>query len=354
MQHASGVAGRAMSRAPDGHAEKGTVNICFVASAIEPVSRRGLDADAVLQQSGISPSLLDMPQARVSAANFAALWRRVAVVLDDEFFGQDSRRMKCGSFAMLCRAVVHCATLRQALERTLLFFRLQLDDIAGELSSAGDAATIALEVRAGTPRQRIFAHETLLILIHGVACWLVGRRIPITAAQFAYPEPAHSTEYRLMYSTDLRFSQPRTCIVFDRSFLDLPVVQDENSTKEFLRVAPQNILVKYKNANSLAARIRRRLRQLPPGELLDFATLAAELNTTPITLGRRLQEEGESYRSIKDQLRRDLAITYLSHSERSVRDIAAELGFAEPSAFHRAFKKWTGSAPGEYRRRLLR
>jgi AraC-like DNA-binding protein len=346
------AARRGLKRVPAASAEKGTVCICFVAAAIESVVRRGLDAQAVLLQSGISPSLLGMPQARVSVANYAALWRLVAQVLDDEFFGQDSRRMKSGSFAMLCRTVVHCDSLRQALDQALRFFRLLLDDIAADLAIQESVAMITLHTRPVNSAQRIFAHETLLILIHGVACWLVGRRIPITAACFAYPEPAHSAEYRVMYSTQLQFSQPHTRISFDAAYLDLPVVQDEKSVKEFLRVAPQNILVKYKNANSLAAKIRRRLRQLLPGELLDFETLAAELNTTPITLRRRLQEEGESYQSIKDQLRRDLAITYLSHTERSVRDIALELGFAEPSAFHRAFKKWTGTAPGEYRRSL--
>jgi AraC-like DNA-binding protein len=66
---------------------------------------------------------------------------------------------------------------------------------------------------------------------------------------------------------------------------------------------------------------------------------------------RRLHEEGATYQGIKDQLRRDLAIGYLSHSDRSVMDIALELGFSERSAFHRAFRKWTGASPGEFRRR---
>ena len=74
--------------------------------------------------------------------------------------------------------------------------------------------------------------------------------------------------------------------------------------------------------------------------------------STPATVRRRLQEEGASYQSIKDQLRRDLAISYLSHSTRSVMDIALELGFSERSAFHRAFRKWTGASPGEFRRTL--
>ena len=74
---------------------------------------------------------------------------------------------------------------------------------------------------------------------------------------------------------------------------------------------------------------------------------------TSATLRRRVSEEGASYQQIKDQLRRDLAIGYLSHSDRSVMDIALELGFSERSAFHRAFRKWTGASPGEFRRELL-
>jgi AraC-like DNA-binding protein len=198
----------------------------------------------------------------------------------------------------------------------------------------------------------VFAHEALLIMLYGLACWLIGRRIPILVAEFAYPEPAHSSEYRIMYSSRLSFGQPNTALTFASEYLDQPVIQNEQSVKEFLRIIPENILVKYKNTNSLTAKIRRRLRQTLPHELPDFEVLARELHTASATLRRRLHEEGESYQSIKDQLRRDVAITYLSHSDRSVMDIALELGFAEPSAFHRAFKKWTGASPGEYRRSL--
>ncbi len=332
--------------------ERGTIAICFVEEALWSVRARGLDPDALLLEVGISPSLLEVQQARVSTAQYGALWRSIANALDDEFFGLDSRRMKLGSFAMLCRAVVHCTTLEKALLRALRFYGLLLDDFRAALARRGDAAKILLDDRILHVSQRVFAHEALLIMLYGLACWLIGRRIPILVAQFAYPEPAHSAEYRIMYSSRLSFDQPNTAITFDSEYLDRPVIQDEQSVKEFLRTIPENILVKYKNTNSLTAKIRRRLRQTLPHELPDFEVLAHELHTASATLRRRLHEEGESYQSIKDQLRRDVAITYLSHSDRSVMDIALELGFAEPSAFHRAFKKWTDASPGEYRRSL--
>lgn len=122
-----------------------------------------------------------------------------------------------------------------------------------------------------------------------------------------------------------------------------------NCLKEFLRGAPANFLVKYKNSASLSANIRRRLRKWSPVAWPDFDTLAHQLNASPATLRRRLDNEGESYRSIRDDLRQDLAISLLSDTQLSMSDIAGELGFAESSAFHRTFKKWTGIRPGEYR-----
>ena len=333
-------------------AEPGTIAICFVAAALQSVRARNLNADELLADVGLSPSLLQVPQARVSAKHYGALWRSIALALDDEFFGQDSRRMKAGSFAMLCHSVLGCKTLGNALERSLRFYALILDDISGTLMRDATEARIILHERIAGASQRVFAHELLLMLLYGVSCWLVGRRIPILRTEFSYAEPAHSAEYRLMYSADLRFDRPNTVIVFEANYLDLPVVQNERTVKEFLRTAPESILLKYKNSSSLSARVRRRLRQFLPGEVPDFEGLADELNMTPATIRRRLHEEGASYQSIKDQLRRDLAISYLSHSNRSVMDIALELGFSERSAFHRAFRKWTGASPGEFRRAL--
>jgi AraC-like DNA-binding protein len=333
-------------------AEPGTIAICFVAAALQSLGARDLNADELLANVGLSSSLLQMPQARVSAKHYGALWRSIALALDDEFFGQDSRRMKAGTFAMLCHSVLGCRNLGQALDRSLRFYGLILDDIAGSLVRNGGEARIVLQERAAGANQRVFAHELLLMLLYGVSCWLIGRRIPIVRTEFSYSEPAHSAEYRLMYCADLSFDRPNTIIAFEASYLDLPVVQNERSLKEFLRTAPESILLKYKNSSSLSARVRRRLRQFLPGELPDFEELTDELNMTPATMRRRLHEEGASYQSIKDQLRRDLAISYLSHSSRSVMDIALELGFSERSAFHRAFRKWTGASPGEFRRTL--
>jgi AraC-like DNA-binding protein/lambda repressor-like predicted transcriptional regulator len=327
--------------------ESGTISIGFVREALAGVRQRGLDAAGLLRQAGISPALLDTAQARVSPERYGALWLLIAETLDDEFFGLDARPMKCGSFTLLCHSVLHSDTLETALRRALRFLRLVLDDLAGTLSIDSGIAHIRLQERRGP--QRMFAYATFLVLLHGLACWLVGRRIPIASADFRCGEPPELDEYRVLICAQARFDQPETRISIDARFLDLSVIQGERSIKAFLRGAPANFLVKYRNSASLTARIRRRLRQSPPAEWPDFETLARQLQMTASTLRRRLDDEGQPYQSIKDDLRRDLAISYLSGGGATLPDIAHALGFAEPSAFHRAFKKWTGSNPGDYR-----
>jgi AraC-like DNA-binding protein len=328
--------------------EKASISVYFVNSALEPILAQGWDAGELLLQAGISPSLLQVPQARVSARQFGALWLGVARVLDDELFGQDSRRMKVGSFAMLCRTLVHCENLRSALLCMARFFNLLLDDFHCSLREEDGRARLVIEERP-SPIPRVLGHETLLMMQHGLACWLVGRRIPILAASFAYPEPSRSAEYPRMYCDQLSFREDATTLVFDSACLALPLVQSQRSAKAFIAEAPANIVLKYKNSNSLAAQIRRHLRTATGTEWPDFDAFAARLNMSPSTLRRRLLDEGQSFQTIKDQLRRDLAIHFLSHTSKSVAEVATDLGFAEVSAFHRAFKKWTGTRPGSYR-----
>ncbi|HTH16334.1 MAG TPA: AraC family transcriptional regulator [Magnetospirillum sp.] len=328
--------------------EKGTISIVFVEAVLQGLRDKGFDADELLAQIGLSQSLLALPHARVSSDAYTMLLRLIAQVLDDEFFGQDSRRMKVGSFAMLCHSVIHCRTLDKAFKRALRFFALMLDDIRGSLSCQDGLAVLTITENRPC---REFAHETLLMFIHRLACWLVNRRIPIQWAAFRYAgTPQVAAEYQLMFSSDLRFDQPQTQIAFDPKYLHLPVVRTADKLKDFLAVAPENLLVQYKDSNSLAAEIQRRLREVLPSDWPGFDEIADDMGTSASTLRRRMEAEGQSYQAIKDHLRRDMAITLLSDSAMSVMDIAAELGFAETSAFHRAFKKWTGANPGEYRR----
>ncbi len=334
--------------------EKDSVSSHFVHAALArmapSVQQRMLGA------AGISPELLSVPHARVSAHRYSALWLVIARELDDEFFGLDRRSMKVGSFALLCQAVLPCDKLDHALRRFLRGLAVLLDDIHGELRLSPDRRSVDIVVvnRISDDAARLFADETFLILIHGVMCWLIGRRLVLQRVAFAHPRPPHAREYALMFSEHASFGAAFTAMRFDAATLDAPLVQNAASLRQFLASAPRSVILKYRNEDSWTARLRRYLRlQLDAGRSPIFEAVAAEFGQAATTLRRRLADEGTSYQGVKDGLRNDLAIDRLGNSALSVDDIAAHLGYRDVSAFHRAFKRWNGLQPGEYRRRSL-
>lgn len=325
--------------------------MAFVRQALGSLERRGFDTAPVLEKAGVSAAALDSDRGRVSADAFGTLWLTIAEALDDELFGLDTRPMKVGSFATLCHLMLHTQTLREALIRGARLINLLIEDTRVELELDGAVAAIRF-VDAGTLplERRIFAHETLFVMLHGLMCWLVRRRIGIRKAYFSYPQPAWFREYAHIVGDDLTFDAPETRFEFGAVDLPATVVQTERSAREFLKGAPRNFIVKYRNPLSVSVRVRHLLRDTTPEDWLNFDALAAHLRLHPTALRRRLEEEGSSYRAEMHARRRDLALQYLADPQRSVLSIAHALGFAEASAFHRAFRQWTGISPGRYRR----
>ena len=333
-----------------------SVSIAFVCSAVRSLAAG--QRQAVLAAAGIAADTLLQPNARVPAAAFARLWLAVAELLDDEFFGLDARRMKVGSFAMLCHALVAQATVGAALRQALRGFGLYFDDIAASLRVVGGTAVLAIDNRIGAGRAgpaqadaRRFAEETLLVMLLGLLCWLAGRRVALARLEWAQPQPAHADEYRRMFSPLQRFDAPVTAAFFDARVLAGAVSVSAASLKAFLRDAPQSVFLKQGLASGLSDRLRRQCREaLDRGDAAPtLAMLAPACRLSAATLRRRLQAEGAAWGQLKDEVRRDLALQLLAEGRLSVGDIAARLGFNDASTFYRAFRKWTGSAPGAWR-----
>ncbi|KQV70183.1 AraC family transcriptional regulator [Rhizobium sp. Root1220] len=316
----------------------------FVEEALDSVRRLGKSAELVLAKLELPPTV-DRP---ISAESYGALWLAIAGELDDEFFGMGARPMRRGSFTLLCHCVLHAPTLGHALRRALRFLDLVLEDPRGELVIRDGLAQI--ELRDLGAARSAFAYRTYWIILHGITCWLIGRRIPIRLVDFRCAEPKQGTDYRLFFGAPVRFSQPFSRLGFDSAMLDLPISRTEQALKQFLRGAPANILVRYRYDAGLASNVRRRLGEMQPGAWSRFADLAAEMRMPPSTLRHRLHDEGQSYASIKDEIRRELAVDMLLNTSKTIGDIAAQLGYSEPSAFFRAFRKWTAKSPDAFRR----
>ena len=289
--------------------EKDSISIHLVREALLQSCAPGAATVEALSKVGIAPALLEQPDARVPATAYARLWRLLARRHDDEFFGMDPRRLKSGSLGFLCHASMAQPTLATGLETALGFLSLMLEQMPAQLVRQQSLAEIVL---AEPAPKRAFTYFTYWMIVHGVACWLAGRRIPILAIELRCPQPDFCDDYQVMFSDNLRFDRPRTRMIFSADCLDLPIKRSAEELKRFLAHAPANILVKYRDPDSLATRIKHDLRHLPPDTWPETDGLAASLCISASTLRRRLAEEGQTYQGLKDSVRKELAIVWLA------------------------------------------
>jgi AraC-like DNA-binding protein len=329
-----------------------TIASHFARAALRGAQRYGYDCSDLLQQLGISPELLEEPRARIAPEQFTRLLQSLRLELNDEYLGLGQGRSLPGSFAMMCHAVIHCRNLEKALNRGLLFYSLFPD--APRMIMTREDDWIRLSLDDGQLRDPDhFLSESLLVIWHRFGSWLIGQRIRLEQATFSYPRPEHGAEYDLLFACPLEFSTASgsaapSSLLFHSRYLNMPLLQDERTLKHFLERSPADLLSRPDDGHSLSSQLRRLLSgDRSPWPDLD--AVAAHLHISPQTLRRHLREEGTSFQELKDQLRRDIAIYHLSRNDLPLQQIAEQLGFSEPSAFHRAFKKWTGLTPGAYR-----
>ncbi len=335
-----------------------TVAMGFVVGMLAGLKKRKIDPAPLLQTTGID---IADTASRIPIDRYAALYNRLNHELDDEGFGLFTQPMRVGSFEFMCRGCLSAPTLADALTRASRFLRIVLPDLAISVRrSQGRAELVIAETRkladSLDATGRIFAFEWLLRLLHGLSCWLAGRSIGLDSVIFPYPKPDHFADYALIFTEDSRFAPTvaggvGTLVAsFNANLLDLPIRRDEAALSTFLDGAPGKLTTLYRRDREMVIRVRDLLRAALP-DTLTLDDIAGRLYLSPRTIHRRLEEEGSSFRGIKDALRRDMALSRLTKTRDSIAKVAADLGYADTSAFYRAFVDWTGMAPVHYRQK---
>lgn len=335
-----------------------TVAIGFVNGMLAGLARHGIAAGPLLTAAGID---IADAASRVPVDRYATLYNRINHRLDDEGFGLFSQPLRVGSFEFLCRGCISAPTLAEALLRATRFLRIVLPDLAVAVRRHQSHAELLIgESRrlADNPDDagRVFAFEWLLRMLHGLSCWLAGRGLALDSVIFPYRRPPHAADYALIFTANSRFAPTLpggvgTLVAsFNANLLDLPVRRDETALASFLDGAPGKITTLYRRDREMVIRVRDLLRAALP-TMLGLEDISDRLHLSPRTIHRRLGEEGSSFRAIKDALRRDMALARLTKTRDAVSQVAADLGYADTSAFYRAFVEWTGMAPIHYRRR---
>jgi AraC-like DNA-binding protein len=327
-----------------------TVSAAFVRGMLSGSGVDDASAAQWLRHAGISPELFEQASARVTAEQYVALFSVVMRDRDDEGLGFFSRPLRVGSISMVARNALTAPTVASAVRRLCGALSLIQDDVEFDTIEDEQLTGLRMIVPESYKPDRVFLHELLFRVLSRLTVWLHGGRIRPFGYDFTYPRPPHADEYSRLFTGRVRFDQPHSAVWFSSAKLAAPLRRDDAALRTYLLQSPRNLVIPQRNEDSVGERIRSYLQQVRP-QWPDLPATADALNMSVSTLQRHLASEGSSFQMVKDQLRRDLAIVRLNTSPVQLAELAAELGFSDQAVFQRAFKTWTGSAPGSYRHR---
>jgi AraC-like DNA-binding protein len=317
--------------------------------------RAGVDRAALLAAAGLSPEEVDQPGWRGSVESMSLLVRAIAAALDDEHMGYTQQPIRRGSFAMMTELAMRAGTVLGALRKGIAFYHLLSDAIETRLDSRGDDVVLQVTFRDPAQDPDHYFLEFWMIVWHRFACWLAGGTVPLSVVEVNYPAPyAYLDEFRHLFPTRCRFDAAQCRLHFERAPLLSAIVPTEADRLQMVARAPLDFMTIPAGDHSANRRVQRLLTPRAGAAFLPIglADIATKLGMHPVSLARQLRQEGTSLTRIVETIRRDRAIARLTHGGWTVEAIAADLGYAEPRSFTRAFRAWTGVSPLRYRRAL--
>jgi AraC-like DNA-binding protein len=315
----------------------------------------GAEPTGLLAAAGLTPELLADAEGTLPLELFLTLFEEAARRSGDDAFGlhvaELSRRQPDNPLAL---AVHSSATLGEAYRRAARYVHLINDtleirlEIEGE--GEGEGARCRLSHHQHAPIGRVrHGVELSLAMFFLVGKQTAGPGFGVERVSFRHERPASDAEHARLFEAPVDFAQPVDALVFAASHLDLPLVSASPRAVRHLDRLLDELLASRPERSALAEQVRAALAaDLRSGPSLD--DVAARLGITPRSLQRRLRAEGSSFLDLLDELRRELSQRYLAEAELSLAEVAFALGFAEQSAFQRAFRRWMGTTPAEWRR----
>jgi AraC-like DNA-binding protein len=335
-----------------------TIAASVVVDMLQYLSDRGIPTSKALAEARIKPAFSASPDARVPGSQVERLWQVAVEQTGDSLVGLHmGESYNPGALDIFGYVMLSCRTVGEVLEKFARYARLLNDGMRVELVRERNVAYCKCSFVEGadnyllrTPQHAIDATWA------GVAREL--RRLPVKpisaqAVWFRHPAPRNGqvAEYERIISAPLRFGAPEDRFVLPIAALAQPL---RSANPALLQVFEQHAEAALRNLeleDSRAHQVARVLAEKLKGSTPSLQEVARHLAMSSRNLQRVLRESGTSYQALLDEVRRDLAIQHLTNPATSVGQIGFLLGFSEPSAFHRAFRRWTGKLPSAYRTR---
>ncbi len=330
----------------------------FTRALLAQARAHNRDVDAILRAARFpfDPLRQDVQTLVVSREQYSRLCLELIRELGDESGGvMPDVQTPPGTTRLIALSMINSSTLGAAMHRAIEFNEVcrvrHGADIINRLIVDEERKEATLTYLSGDDN-REEQHSVLCNLAMWLrfSGWLIDQYIDVISATCAGPRPKFMAGIRHFFPCPVAYGEAVNSVTFSARHLDAELVRDEEDLTQFLKLAPYYVVIEPRSStHSITHRIRDILGDDFRQEMPSFEELTTLLNMSARTLRRRLEKEGTSYQRIKDNARRDMAISMLSRDRLTVSEVAEQVGFSDPSAFHRSFKKWTGQSPGSYR-----
>jgi AraC-like DNA-binding protein len=334
-----------------------SVSVAYLQGLLDYLGRQGVDTVELLGQVQLNPQVLAQRDQRIAASTYLELLGHGVRLTGDAQLGLHlGEAVRPGYYGVLGYLIMSCATLADSLHRQARYAALVGN--LGRVDLADEPLREGLEPQVAhswqpllAQQQRQLSEETLAGWVT-FGHWISGLDIPPTEVRFQHSAPADTSEYQRIFRCPVLFDQADNALVFPKRLLATPLGQADAQVRLMLDAYADRLLGEIQQGHCVLDRARLELARQLPEVGADLQQIAARLALSPRTLQRRLREAGLSFNQLVDETRQQLVLHYLRDPALELAEIAFLVGFSEPGSLARAFRRWTGQSPGEYRRQL--
>lgn len=328
------------------------MSVAVLRALLAALAAAGVDADALVKSLGVAYETLLEPESRVPTELAFRVFADAPRLTGDPYFGLHAGAgAPLGTFEVLDHATRTSRTIGEALSRTVRFYALLIERI--ELRLVVDAGRARITHRAPPPIvPPRAAVEMLFAIIIARGEVLTGARWPLERAAFVHEAPADTSELTRFFRAPLAFGQPEDALEFDARWLDQPLLTADPGVADALDRFASTLLPKDqgdRGSRDVPDGVRRAIAETLEGTAPSLDATARRLGQSGRTLQRKLAAAGTTYQLLVEEVRRDLAARYLADPRVTVQEVGYLLGFSDPTAFTRAFRRWEGQSPSEHR-----
>ena len=308
-----------------------------------------MDTDAFLRSNGLDPAVVKAPDARFPIETYLLLEEKAAEMCSDACFGLHmGEYVEAGNWSILGYLMMNCQTLAEAFEKSSRYSRIIGNLIDSRLDLLADRVKITLITPSYAPPMSHHCFDAVISACVRMMYNLTGIHLYPLEVTFAYPRPLSTAEYERIFNCPLLFDQDETSFTLGFALLNTPVRAPNPELLAYFGQYARDFIAEMDQNQEHTRAVTRIILANLDDENLGIDKIAREMSLSVRTLQKRLEDEGVIFSDLLRSVREKLAKKYLQENY-SVEQITYLLGFSEPSAFRKAFKKWSGITPREYR-----